>query len=37
LLPECIFSTLKTVLKIEKKYVKTGKIVNISETAGNIA
>jgi len=36
-LPEAIFSTLKTALKIQQKNVKTRKIDNILKTARNIA
>jgi len=36
MLPECIFSALKIALRIEQKTVKTWKIANILETAGNI-
>jgi len=33
--PECIFSTLKSALKV--KDVKTRKIANVLKTAGNIS
>jgi len=36
-LPKFIFTTLKIALKLNKKNVKTRRIANILETAGNIA